>query len=194
MVMQWGQFLDHDITSTPQSRGFNESLIKCCDEDGGALAEDLRHPDCRPIDIPTDDSFYSQFNKTCMEFVRSSPATKRDCSLGPRDQMNQITSFIDASNVYGNNEEEQNDLRLFQDGKLRYTDLHIRKSLLPALEQNIAGEECRISTPNLHCFHAGDSRANEQPGLTGMHTLWLREHNRLSRGLKRLNSHWDDER
>ena len=52
-----------------------------------------------------------------MEFERSSPATKRDGSLGPRDQMNQITSFIDASNVYGNNEEELNDLRLFQDGK-----------------------------------------------------------------------------
>lgn len=76
----------------------------------------------------------------------------------------------------------------------RYKDLHIRKSLLPALEQDKAKEECRISTPNLHCFYSGDTRVNEQPGLTGMHTIWLREHNRLARVLQRLNPHWDDER
>ena len=105
-----------------------------------------------------------------------------------------MTSFIDASNVYGSTEEELNHLRLFQDGKLRYTDLHIRKPLLPPLDQRTANEECRISTPNLHCFEAGDERANEQPGLTTVHTLWLREHNRLARGLQRLNPHWDDNR
>ena len=43
-------------------------------------------------------------------------------------------------------------------GKLKYTDLHIRKPLLPPLEANHAAEMCRISTPNLHCFHAGDGR------------------------------------
>ena len=41
---------------------------------------------------------------------------------------------------------------------LRYTDLHIRKSLLPPLEAHLAKEECRITSRNLHCFHAGDSR------------------------------------
>lgn len=93
-----------------------------------------------------------------MDFVRSTPATKADCSLGFRDQLNQVTSFIDASNIYGSTEEEERELRLFESGKLRYTDLHFRKSLLPPLEQNKADEECRISTPNLHCFHAGDGR------------------------------------
>ena len=79
-------------------------------------------------------------------------------------------------------------------GKLKYTDLHIRKPLLPALDSRIADEECRISTKNLHCFASGDSRCNEQPGLTAMHTLWLREHNRVARRLSRINTHWSDDR
>ena len=118
-----------------------------------------------------------------MEFVRSSPAPRRDCTLGPRDQINQITSFIDASNIYGSTKEDQTALRLGRRGKLKYTDLHIRKPLLPALDPKTANEECRITTRNLHCFAAGDFRCNEQPGLTAMHTLWLREHNRIGNAL-----------
>jgi peroxidase len=112
MVMQWGQYIDHDLTSTPQSRGFNNSIIKCCSEDGKPLSPELMHPDCAPIQIPTTDPFYSQFNVTCMEFIRSSPAPRKDCSLGPRDPINQVTSFLDASSIYGSTIEEQKALRL----------------------------------------------------------------------------------
>lgn len=44
------------------------------------------------------------------------------------------------------------------------------------------------------CYTAGDVRANAQPHLTAMHTLWMREHNRVAGLLAVINPHWDDER
>ena len=36
-------------------------------------------------------------------------------------------------------------------------------------------------------------RVNENPGLTAMHTLWVRQHNKIARILAELNPHWNDE-
>lgn len=86
MINWWGQFIDHDLTATSQTRAFNHSIPRCCN-----VPE--RHPDCMIIEIPDDDPHFNGTDK-CMEFIRSSPAPRTDCTLGPREQMNQVHIII----------------------------------------------------------------------------------------------------
>ena len=64
--------------------------------------------------------------------------------------------------------------------------------MLPALEGQ---QDCKSANngKSKKCFQAGDIRVNENVGLTLIHTLWLREHNRIARSLQKLNPHYDDE-
>lgn len=50
-----------------------------------------------------------------------------------------------------------------------------------------------FSNNSTNCVESGDVRVNESPALTVLHTLFVRQHNRLATKLARLNSLWDDE-
>ena len=202
-VMQWGQFVDHDLTHTPLFRlsDTNSSGVKCCSEDGSAREDALvLHPQCFPVDIPSNDPFYKKHGQRCMNFVRSMPGPGQDCTFGYAEQMNQVTHLMDSSMVYGSDEEDALELRQMEGGLMKtYRAAGAAKELLPQEEGELEGEECAIEnslqeTEDRKCFKAGDSRSNEHTGLTAYHTVWMREHNRLARELAYLNPHWDDER
>lgn len=107
--------------------------------------------------------------------------------MGPRQQINQASSYLDLSPLYGSSEETAKALRSDEDGLLKTQ----RKNLPMASPKY---ESCRSANKAFPCFFSGDSRVNENPGLTLMHVLFLREHNRVATELKRLNSHWDNEK
>lgn len=114
-----------------------------------------------------------------------------DASTGvttPRQQINSNTSYIDGSMVYGSSQARADALRTFSGGQLKMSadNLLMRNSLL--FDNANEGSE-----PDANLFLAGDIRANEQPGLTAMHTVFAREHNRLAQEIATKNSAWDDE-
>ncbi|CAG0894315.1 unnamed protein product [Cyprideis torosa] len=178
--VQWGQFVDHDLTLgaifTLDAEGTGH---QCCTEDGRAI-RNAEFP-CFPIEIATDDPFYSPFRQRCMNFVRGRPAPRLDCKLGYAEQINQLTAWLDASMVYGSDDTEAAALRAFRGGQMRIQGRG-QKSLLP------------LNPREDEVFRAGDGRVNEWIGLTAMHTIFVREHNRLAAELEQLNRDWDDER
>nr|CAA62752.1 peroxinectin [Pacifastacus leniusculus] len=185
-VMQWAQFIDHEFAHVPFPTLENGDGIECC-PNGTQASGTLSHPRCFPIDL-TGDPFYGPLGSTCMNFVRSMVAVGvgSACAFGYADELNQLTHWIDASMVYGSTAEEERELRAGQNGLLKVS----ANNLLP-INPNQGGS-CEARVRGAKCFMAGDSRVNEQPGLTALHTLLVRQHNLVARDLKALNPQWSD--
>lgn len=160
----WGQFIDHDIDLTREAH----------------TAEAV------PIDIPIGDPAFDPAGTgtQTMGFNRSG----YDEATGvtdAREQMNDITAFLDASMVYGSDATKAAALRA-DGGYLKMGD----GDLLPTND----GTFPEAGPGGGDTFLAGDVRANENVGLTSMHTIFAREHNRLVDELNGKNPDWDDER
>lgn len=165
-LWQWGQFLDHDLDLT-----------------GGAAPVESFN-----IAVPLGDPQFDPAHTGTQEIHLERSLFTLDGS-GVRQQVNQITAFIDGSNVYGSDAVRQTDLRALDgSGKLRTSLGNNGEVLLPF---NTSGLDNAMVGPGAAAdfFIAGDVRANEQIGLTAAHTLFVREHNRLADEIKtRLDS------
>jgi len=156
-LWQWGQFVDHDIDLT----------------EGATPAE------MAPIAVPPGDPFFDPAGAgdAVIAFQRSiySHGAGVDPNQ-PRQQLNMISGWIDASHVYGSGAVRAAALRE-NDGS---GQLRAPGALLPWNTEGLPNADGGSPEP---MFLAGDVRANEQVGLTALHTLFVREHNRVAHHL-----------
>lgn len=156
-VYVWGQFLDHDIDltgSAKPSSAFNIAVPK-------------GDPSFDPLGTGTQ---VIPLNRS-----ESDPATGTS-TKNPRQQITEITAFIDASQVYGSDPTRSDALRSHVGGKL----LTSAGNMLPFNTAGLPNANDAHIVPDNQLFLAGDVRANENVELTSMQTLFVREHNRIA--------------
>ncbi|KPJ13122.1 Chorion peroxidase [Papilio machaon] len=191
MNMQWGQFVTHDLLSQAMEVN-DEGGIQCCYGRGrDVLPQEWQNDKCIPICIPDDDPFYRQHGVRCINFVRSVTTPRDDCSLGYAEQMNTVTSFLDGSPLYGSDPALASKLREINGGRLKEkTRPGCKRGFLPTADS----KTCDLRNASDPCYLAGDRRVNQTPTLAVIHTLLLREHNRVADILSSLNPLWTDEK
>jgi len=152
----WGQFLDHDITLTPT--GTTESV---------------------PIPLPDDEEIFTE----PIPFMRSAvhPGTG---TTNVRQQTNLNTCWIDASVVYGSDLARAKWLRTYSKGKMKTSSGNLLPWNTTTGEKDAPIDPLAPSMANdgnktIKTFVAGDVRASEHPVLASLHTLFVREHNRI---------------
>ncbi|XP_032352830.1 thyroid peroxidase isoform X1 [Camelus ferus] len=198
LLTAWGQYIDHDVAFTPQST--SKATFG-----GGAdcqLTCENQSP-CFPIQLAKTSP---AAGPACLPFYRSSAA----CGTGtqgaffgnvssatPRQQMNGLTSFLDASTVYGSSPASEKRLRNWTSAEgllrvnARYRDAgRAFLPFAPPPAPSACAPQPGAPEARAPCFLAGDGRASEVPALAALHTLWLREHNRLAAAFKARNAHW----
>jgi hypothetical protein len=163
LLWQWGQFLDHDLALT--------------------LVADPPEP--FDVPVPAGDAFFDPgaTGAAVIPLLRSI----FEMQGGVREQINSVTAWVDASQVYGSDGVRAAALRMM-DGTGRLATS--KGKMLPFNTAALPN----APDPDDPSFHlAGDIRSNEQVGLTAMHTIFVREHNRWARRIARLWPSLDDE-
>jgi hypothetical protein len=172
-IYVWGQFLDHDLDLT------------------GAASP------AQPFNVPVptgDPSFDPAGTGTqVVPLTRSvyDPTTGTS-TANPRQQINQITAWIDGSMVYGSDATRAAALRTFSGGKLKVQSTAVG-DLPPLNTAGLPNANDAHRAPDNQLFLAGDVRANENVELTAMQTLFVREHNRLADQIAKANPGLSDE-
>ncbi len=122
------------------------------------------------IAIPLGDPSFDPLSTGTQVMSFSRSVYSNPASQPWREQANIITAYIDGSNVYGSDPVRAAYLRTPNGGFLKTSAGNLMPFNNADFPNAMAGSQF---------FLAGDVRSNEQNGLTAVHTLFVREHNRL---------------
>lgn len=195
--VMFGQFIAHDI----ENNRF-----------GGSEVADFLGNFVTLIRDRNDDACYYQNTYRCKDddtvlVVASKKSAGKFHNDGTFTPYNNATTYLDLSQVYGTDKNIANKLRSKVGGKLltlssRTFDLTMRdntsktytiENTLPISEDHpdipVDGLFDLLGGKNW-AFVAGDHRVNENLGLLVLHTVWLREHNKVCDELMDRNLLW----
>lgn len=190
-LVQWTQFIEHDLAKTTVQTMHDGTDIECCTSDHSSVVPRYLHPACKPLHIMENDTYYKTHHVTCLNYVRSALSLGDTCHLGQANQLNQATNRLDLSQLYGNHESETLPLRSSRGGKLKSQSFDSTEYLIDSIDKKLCVAN---STQDTICYTSGDTRVNVNPYITLLHTLFLRSHNRVAKHLALVNPHWSDER
>eukprot|EP01100_Stratorugosa_tubuloviscum_P013603 TRINITY_DN6906_c0_g1_i1.p1 TRINITY_DN6906_c0_g1~~TRINITY_DN6906_c0_g1_i1.p1 ORF type:complete len:905 (-),score=345.12 TRINITY_DN6906_c0_g1_i1:55-2586(-) len=165
---EFGQFLAHDITLSKQ----------------GNERED--------ISVPKGDPFFDpdSTGNVKIPFRRTIYNTDKD---GVRQQINSHSSFIDGSNLYGSEPEREKKLRA-EFGFLKNSTNIKGEEMLPFNTFGLPNDNNAKKQPDEELYVSGDIRVNENPAITCITTIFLREHNRIAANFNQMYPYWSDEK
>ena len=153
MAYAFGQLMTHDIALTWHEGGTPGCKGKCF-ESG---------TDCYGIPINANDRVFNARGINCISMKRATRC-KLTAASSLSEQVNIATSYIDASHIYGNNQDELRGVRgnLPQhDGHLLTVDLAENSDLKNLLPPSRPSVFCRSPDHvNMPCFYTRDFRRN----------------------------------
>uniref|UniRef100_A0A8C9J924 Eosinophil peroxidase n=1 Tax=Panthera tigris altaica TaxID=74533 RepID=A0A8C9J924_PANTA len=183
MFMQCGQFIDHDLDFTPEPPARVAFTVGVdCERTCTQL------PPCFPINDPR-----IRDQSDWIPFFRSAPSCPPNRNQ-VQNQLSALTSFSDASMVYGS--EVSLALQLCNQtnhlGLLAISTCFSDNGWARLPFDNLCDDPYLLTNPSLcaPCSPAGDCRPSETPKLAAMHTLFMREHTRWAMQLRRLTPPW----
>jgi len=162
----FGQFVAHDFIQT----GTQNADISCCSRPAMNV-----YANCLPIMVPPGDTNFASGH--CLDFKRATVYCNGTDHR--RRHVNLLSAFIDAENLYGVDPATSHAIRAYTGGRLTEGP----SSLLPRM--SLKGGPVK--------YTAGESRATQNPALTTIHTIFLREHNRIADQIAEANSLLNDE-